>query len=264
MARRRFYATPDLIEGAIVTLSAGETHHLIHVLRMTPGNPAFVFDGRGNEYKCSFRGVKNNHAQLEIAEVLMDTVESPFHLTLAQALAKGEKFDFIVQKATELGVSRIAPLVTRYSDVRLDDQQASKRVERWRRISLEALKQCGRRRLVEITTPSTFREFVSANESASPISFGLPSHAQKALLLFSERGGIAITEALAEATNARPVVALIGPEGGWSDDELELLNECGCKSVTLGPRVLRTETAAVVAVTLIQHAMGGLSTRGRE
>jgi 16S rRNA (uracil1498-N3)-methyltransferase len=264
MPRRRFYAPPDLIEGAIVTLSADETHHLIHVLRMTPGDSAFVFDGCGNEYKCSFRGVKNNHAQLEIAEALIDIVESPVHLTLAQALAKGEKFDFIVQKATELGVSRIAPLVTRYSDVRLDDQQAGKRVERWRRISLEALKQCGRRTLVEITAPRTLSEFLSASEPASPNSNDVLSHTRRAMLLFSEKGGLGITGALAEATNACPVVALIGPEGGWSDDELDLLNERGCKSVTLGPRVLRTETAAVVALTLIQHAMGDLSTRGTE
>src|SRR6188474_1144714 len=140
MARRRFYAPPDSIDGSIVTLSGDETHHLMHVLRMTPGDPAFVFDGCGNEYKCSFRSFKDTYAQLEIEGVaLNDIVESPVDLTLAQALAKGEKFDFIIQKATELGVSRIVPLLTRYGDVRLDDEKTSRRVERWRRISLEAL-----------------------------------------------------------------------------------------------------------------------------
>lgn len=263
MARRRFYAPPDHIAGSTVTLSAHETHHLMHVLRMTPGDETFVFDGRGREYRCSFRKVENNHAQLEIADALSDVVESPLHLTLAQALAKGEKFDFIIQKATELGVSGIAPLVTRYSDVRLDDQQKTKRVERWRRISLEAMKQCGRRQLVEITEPLTIRQFIAANEASSG-SPGVASHIPPALLLFSERGGAAVTDALAEISKPCAVVALIGPEGGWSDDELEALNDCGCKTVTLGPRVLRTETAAVVAVTLIQHAMGDLSPRGAE
>jgi 16S rRNA (uracil1498-N3)-methyltransferase len=262
MARRRFYAPPDNVDGSIATLSADETHHLMHVLRMTPGDPAFVFDGCGNEYRCSFRGFKDSHAQLEIAgDALDDIVESPVDLTLAQALAKGEKFDFIIQKATELGVSRIMPLVTRYADVRLDDQQISRRVERWRRISLEALKQCGRRKLVEITTPRTVLHFAGAARLSPPhqTTHDLPSAADRALLVFSEKGGLALTDALAEIPKSSPVVALIGPEGGWSDDELDLLNEFGCKSVTLGPRVLRTETAAVVAITLIQHALGDLS-----
>ena len=266
MARRRFYAPPDNIDGSIAALSADETHHLMHVLRMTPGDPAFVFDGCGNEYKCIFRCLKDNRAQLEIeGYALNDIVESPVDLTLAQALAKGEKFDFIIQKATELGVSRIAPLITRYADVKLDDQQISSRVERWRRISLEALKQCGRRKLVEITAPRPVRDFVGAGESSSQLqsSNDLPTQAGRALLLFSERGGLALTDALEGRPKSSPVVALIGPEGGWSDDELELLNEVGCKSVTLGPRVLRTETAAMVAVTLIQQALGGLSTNGQ-
>ena len=256
MARRRFYAPPGNIAASTVSLSADETHHLIHVLRMTPGDEAFVFDGCGREYRCNFRSIKDNRAQLEIADALSDPVESPLHLTLGQALARGEKFDFIVQKATELGVSGIAPLVTRYADVRLDDQQTTKRVERWRRISLEAMKQCGRRKLVEITAPRTIREFIVANEPSPDAA----SHIQRALLLFSEKGGMPVAAALADVSRPCPIVALIGPEGGWSDDEMETLNDCGSTAVTLGPRVLRTETAAIVAIALIQQAIGDLST----
>jgi 16S rRNA (uracil1498-N3)-methyltransferase len=256
MARRRFYAPPGNIAASTVSLSADETHHLMHVLRMTPGDEAFVFDGCGREYRCNFRSIKDNRAQLEIADALSDLVESPLHLTLAQSLARGEKFDFIVQKATELGVSGIAPLVTRYADVRLDDQQTTKRVERWRRISLEAMKQCGRRKLVEITAPRTIREFIVANEPSPDAA----SHIQRALLLFTEKGGMPVVAALAEVSRPCPIVALIGPEGGWSDDEMETLNDCGSTAVTLGPRVLRTETAAIVAIALIQQAIGDLST----
>jgi 16S rRNA (uracil1498-N3)-methyltransferase len=256
MSRRRFYAPPENIEGSFIRLSADETHHLTHVLRMTPPDQAFVFDGCGCEYRCSFRGVKDNRAQLEIVEALTDVVDSPIEVTLAQALAKSDKFDLIIQKATELGVSRVVPLVTRYADVKLDDQQTTRRIERWRRISLEAVKQCGRRKLVEITAPRTLREFLGAG--------GLASQTHRTLLLFSERGGVAIADALAEMSNPHAVVAMVGPEGGWSDDELALLNEAGSKAVTLGPRVLRTETAAIVAITLIQHAIGDLSTGGTE
>lgn len=259
MSRRRFYAPPENITASLVTLSTQETHHLIHVLRMTPGNDAFVFDGCGRELRCTFRRVEGNQAQLEIVDSLFDVVESPIDLTLAQALAKGEKFDFIIQKATELGVNSIVPLITRYADVRLDDQQKLNRVERWRRISLEAAKQCGRRRLVEITEPRRLSHYIAERESTHPI----PSEASRIqrALLFTERGGVPVTEALADASRQSEIFAFIGPEGGWSDDELQSLTECGCQAVTLGPRVLRTETAALVALALIQHVMGDISRR---
>ena len=257
MARRRFYAPPEDINGPIVVLPTQETHHLMHVLRMTPGDEAFVFDGDGNEYRCTFRRVEDNRAELEIADSLTDVVESSLNLTLAQALAKGEKFDFIVQKATELGVNRIAPLITRYADVRLDENQKVSRTERWRRISLESMKQCGRRRLVEITEPLSIYQLMSLVERSTKPGTERPDCS---LLLFSERGGVGVTEALEEASVSRSVVALVGPEGGWSDDELEALNDYGCTPVSLGPRIMRTETAALVAITLIQHALGDLST----
>ena len=230
---------------------------MIHVLRMTPGDEAFVFDGCGREFRCRFRKVDATQAVLEIKHELSDVVESPINLTLVQALAKGEKFDFIIQKATELGVDAIVPLVTRYADVRLDDEQRPKRVERWRRISLEATKQCGRRRLVEITTPRTLPEFIVDCEVE-------PASRIQRALLFSEHGGIPLNDALADVTPQTAVCALIGPEGGWSDDELEALKDRGCLAVTLGPRVLRTETAALVALTLIQHTIGDLSRRAAQ
>jgi len=226
---------------------------------MTPGDEAFVFDGAGNEYKCTFRRIEENLAELEIAGTVSETVESPLELTLAQALAKGEKFDFIVQKATELGVSRIVPLMTRYADVRLDERQRISRAERWRRISLESMKQCGRRRLVEITDPLSIYQFMSLLEHpGNPVADAEPAHS---LLLFSERGGTGITEALGGESTSRPVVVLVGPEGGWSDDELEALSDYGCRPVSLGPRVIRTETAALVAITLVQAALGDLNPR---
>jgi 16S rRNA (uracil1498-N3)-methyltransferase len=258
MTRRRFYARPHDINGSTAILSPPETHHLLHVLRLTPGDEVFVFDGDGNEYRCTFCRVTDNRAELEISYALDDEVESRLDLTLAPALAKGEKFDFIVQKATELGVNSIMPLMTRYADVRLDENQKISRTDRWRRISLESMKQCGRRRLVRITEPLSIYEFMSIIErSGKPPSEEPPP----SLLLFSERGGVGVKEALlAAATGPRSVVALIGPEGGWSDDESEALNEYGCKPVTLGPRIMRTETAALVAIALIQHALGDLST----
>ena len=251
MARRRFYAPPDDIEGSVINLSAEETHHLLRVLRLRPGHEAMVFDGRGREYHCRFFALRGDRAQLEILSSLANRVESPLRLTLAQALAKGEKLDLVVQKATELGVMRIVPLVTEHADVKLDDRSAPKRLERWRRISLEAAKQSGRRRLVEIAAPIALADFLNAAEGA--------------IMVFSEKGGVTILDALAERQDRSEVIALIGPEGGWEEGELALMEERDCLMVTLGPRTLRTETAAIAAVTLIQHALGDLSriTHGR-
>jgi len=258
MSRRRFYAPPNAFSDTAVNLPADETHHLTHVLRLTPGDEVFVFDGVGREYRCNFRGIRDAIAMLEIAEPLDDPVESPVQITLVQSLARGEKFDLIVQKATELGVSCIAPLITRYSDVRLDEQQKIKRVERWRRISLEAMKQCGRRQLVDIRPPQSIREFVAAADPRSN-SAGDKDSSVALSLLFSERGGIPIEAAVAGVPIERAILAFVGPEGGWSDDEMDVLTEFGAKAVTLGPRVLRTETAAIVVVALIQHSLGDLS-----
>ena len=267
MQRRRFYAAPEAIGDSVINLSGDESHHLARVLRLRADDEAFAFDGCGREYRCRVASVDAHGAQLEIIEALADTVESPVALTLAQALAKGEKFDLVVQKATELGVRCIAPLITENADVRLSDERAEKRAERWRRIALEALKQSGGRRLVDIQQPAALADFIASmtmNERPTTEAM-LAAHHQKALLpallVFSERGGMSISEALSEVSHTQRVIALVGPEGGWSDQEFDLLEACGARFVTLGPRILRTETAALVAVTLIQHRLGDLSRR---
>ncbi len=253
MARRRFYASPDDFSDQKINLSTEETHHLTRVLRLRAGDEVFVFDGRGCEYQCRFVDVVSNRAQVEIITLLRDQVESPLFLTLAQALAKGEKFDLVVQKATELGVSRIVPLLTEHIDVKLDGAATGKRLERWRRISLEAIKQSGRRALVEIAAPLGLADLIESDRAR----YEAETHA---MLVFSEKGGAAIEKALAETANCSSVTALIGPEGGWAETELSLIEEGGCRAVTLGPRILRTETAAIVAISLIEHALGDLST----
>jgi 16S rRNA (uracil1498-N3)-methyltransferase len=269
MQRRRFYTAPDAVSDSVIYLSSDESHHLARVLRLRGGDDAFAFDGCGREYRCRVASVDARGARLEIIEALADRVESPVALTLAQALTKGEKFDFIVQKATELGVRSIAPLITEQADVKLSDERAEKRAERWRRIALEALKQSGGRRLVDLQQPAALADFIasitgSERAAAEP---GLAASEKiappPALLVFSERGGRSISEALSKVNYTESVtesvVALIGPEGGWSDPELVLLESRGATFVTLGPRILRTETAALVAVTLIQHRLGDLS-----
>jgi 16S rRNA (uracil1498-N3)-methyltransferase len=234
----------------MINLSSDESHHLMRVLRLKAGSEVFVFDGKENEYRCEFGAVKKNRVQLRILERLDDKVESPLNLTLAQALAKGDKFDFIVQKATELGVSRIVPLASDHTDVKLTGELSAKRNERWQRLSLEALKQCGRRRLVEIAPVMTVDQLIDSLDS---------DRRPARLLFFNEKGGQNVEEAVKGITGKSEIVAMIGPEGGWSELEQVILRRADGLSVSLGPRILRTETAAVVAMTLLQNYMGDLS-----
>jgi 16S rRNA (uracil1498-N3)-methyltransferase len=269
MQRRRFYASPEDIDDDRVVLSADESHHLLRVLRLNHGDEVFVFTGLGEEYRCRFVNVEQKRATLEIVEALSDEVESPLQLTLAQALVKGEKFDFIVQKATELGVSRIVPIASEHADLKLNHEHAWKRIERWERISLEAVKQCGRRRRVEINQPQTLNEFLgvqrNAREGVSPDSTQPPGEdsngraSQTAFIFFNERGGSSIRKALESFADKRAIAVLVGPEGGWSDAEIDAMSNCGWQAVTLGKRILRAETAALVAVTLLEHLAGDLS-----
>ena len=167
-------------------------------------------------------------------------------LTLAVALLKGEKFDLVVQKATELGVARIVPVVTKLADIRLrDESDATKRVARWQRIALEAAKQSGRAVVPEITSPVTFGSLLQNTDAA-------------AKLMFSERDGGSLKDAAVSFSANSSLTALVGSEGGWTDEELTAASEAGWKIVTLGGRILRAETAAIAVATMLQHIAGDL------
>ena len=257
MTRRRFYAPPAAFapDEKTVTLSAEETRHARDVLRLQSGGEVFVFDGAGREFHCAVQTITRDSTELNvIAEVEPARPESPLSLTLAIALLKGEKFDLVIQKATELGVKRIVPLDTERADVRLRDTDGvQKRVARWQRIALEAAKQTGRAYVPEIAAPLPLESLLMSAVEDEDLSTNVTR------LMFSERGG----NSLAEVTNSfaeRPakIVAVVGPEGGWTDDEIELAGEGGWEIVTLGGRTLRAETAGITVVALLQHRFGDL------
>lgn len=255
VARRRFYAPPAAFadDEKSITLSAEETRHARDVLRLQTGEEVFVFDGTGREFHCAVQNISRNSTSLGvIEEVAPARPESPLNLTLAIALLKGEKFDLVIQKTTELGVNRIVPLDTERADVRLRDSHSSqKRVARWRRIALEAAKQTGRAFVPEISEPAAFNSLLSSSEEGTS--------SINSRLMFSERGGASLLEATANlpAPSAR-IIAVVGPEGGWGDAEIAAAREGGWGIVTLGGRTLRAETAGIAVVTLLQHRFGDL------
>ncbi len=246
MTRHRFYLSPGSSATDSVLLDESESHHLKDVLRLRPGATVFVFDGAGHEYTCRIEGFEHRRARLAVLERTQPAVESPVDIILAQAITKGEKFDFIIQKATELGVRRVVPLMTVYAKSSSGKSVSVDRLERWRRIALEATKQCGRTQLTEIMQPKSLDRFL--------IELSHPA------LLFSERGGSSLSVLQSSwRDRSSSVCLLIGPEGGWQESELEAARSTGAVAVSLGPRILRTETAAIVAVCLVQHLWGDLS-----
>src|SRR3984893_15082924 len=191
MSRRRFYAPVAAFSADHVTLSADEARHLRDVLRLGSGDEIYIFDGEGREFQCVIEESRRDLASLRvIEEVSPARPESPLDLTLAIALLKGEKFDLVIQKATELGVKRIVPLTTERADVRLrDSDDAKKRVARWQRIALEAAKQTGRACVPEVTAPLTFNSLLMVSPVDEKKS---PTNATR--LMFSEREGGSLSE----------------------------------------------------------------------
>lgn len=243
MQRHRFHAHPEQFTDRRVILDADESHHLTRVLRLGVNDRVFVFDGEGSEWLAEISLAGKREVELKLVEKLAGAVDSPLHLTLGQAMIKGDKFDLVIQKTTELGVTRIVPLVTAHCDVRVGGERIDNKLTRWRRIALEAVKQCGRRRLVEIAEPADFADFCASDNS------GLK-------LFFSERGGRSLREGI--DGGAASLTLAVGPEGGWSDQEIETAEGAGFRPIHLGPRILRAETAGIAATALAQHLFGDL------
>ena len=252
MTRRRFYAPPESfsLDRAIVTLGGEETRHLRDVLRLRSGDKIHVFDGAGNEFHCEVQKISRDSTEARVIDQVSPACpESPLDLTLALALLKGEKFDLVVQKATELGVTRIVPIVTTRADVKLKgDNDADRKHSRWQRIALEAAKQCGRARLIEIERPLTVFELIEAPNGASDFRW-----------MFAERGGASLDQTLQDSSGTPgKLTAVVGSEGGWTGEEIAQAFDAGWKIVTLGGRILRAETAGIVIAAVLQHRFGDL------
>ena len=236
---RRFYAAAEDFDGQKISLSVEETKHLRDVLRLKEDDSVRIFDGGGREFACEIERIEKKRTILKILEETAPTApESALDLTLAVALLKGEKFDWVVQKTVELGVTKLVPLNTQRADARLKD--AEKRLTRWRKIALEAAKQSGRARFMLIEPPVDFEKFVRAEKDRG--------------ILFAERGGDGFSAI--EATGK--ITAIVGAEGGWEASEIETGRASGFQIITFGGRILRAETAAVAVAAVLQHRFGDL------
>ncbi len=243
----RFFLPRKSIHDTKGVVTGPELEHLRRVLRLRPGDRVTLFDDEGWEHDGFIRSFTHGSAEIEIAKSCRPKRESPLNMYLAQALGKGDKMDFIVEKATELGVRSIIPFLSAYTVPRPDSDKAERRLARWKKIALSAAKQCGRTQIPEILGLTDLSDLVR-----KPWPRGLK-------LLFWERESlIGLNQIRNEIDRLDFLLLTIGPEGGFSADEASEAARHDFRSVGLGSRILRSETAALAAVTLAQFLWGDM------
>ena len=242
MSEPRVYVDLDLREGETVTLPEGAYHHLVVVLRRIRGDEVTLFNGHGGEYGVTLQSINKRTVVARVEQFRNVARESALGVTLAQAVSKGERMDFTIQKAVELGVTEIQPLVTDHVVVKLNEERWQRKQEHWQSVAVSACEQSGRTRVPRVSLVQDLRVWLTA----------CPADSIKLVLA---PGAVPATPLKPKGQN---VILLVGPEGGLSDKELELAELCGFARLPLGPRVLRTETAGMVALTVVQSLWGDM------
>ncbi len=238
MSRKRFYVPRDSIHEGIASLPPGQAHHLRHVLRIKSGEAVEVFDGEGNGYLGTVVVQGSEVAVRGLQKI--PSPELPLRLVLAAALIKPAKFEWMLQKATELGMDEFLPLMTRRSDIEFPENRIDSRLQRWNRIVQEACKQCRRLTAPRVAEPMAFSDFLDAEGSSPGEKFLFHIKASEPWRFVPKSPPKAVT-------------LCVGPEGGFEDSEVEQAAKCGFRICHLGSRVLRAETAALAALAIVQH-----------
>jgi 16S rRNA (uracil1498-N3)-methyltransferase len=243
--KTRLYSADELIENSELWLTGEQAKYVTRVLRLKADDTILMFDGNGGQYSAEVRSFARNRVLLHIGDRQARDVESPLAIHLIQGLSRGGRMDVVIQKSTELGVRRISPVITQYSVVRLDSGRAASRHEHWRKISQSACEQCGRNILPQIGMPQTLSDWLDCNPGKRSTRILLDPQSSESM-----------------ATMQKPdsdVELLIGPEGGLSEAERTRCEESGFRAVSLGPRILRTETAALAGIAVLQASWGDLN-----
>lgn len=242
----RVYHASPLTDDTDFELSPAATHHLVRVLRLQAGVELVVFDGSGREWPATLTDVKSGRIHTGWSRTV--TRESPMWITLVQGVARGEKMDWTIQKAVELGVAAIVPVITQRTTVRLDPDRAQRRREHWQGVVIAACEQCGRTRVPQVAAPIPLEHWLSGLKDPS--------------MVLDPRAACTLSDAWSAPPSRMNV--LVGPEGGLDENEVRAVVEAGCIPVWMGPRVLRTETAGLAALAALQTLYGDLSVRAED
>ena len=244
MALTRLFIRSELQTGQALELDKEQAHYLGRALRLRPGDALIIFSAESGEFAAAVTTIGKSNAELMVGVAMPTNTESPLKVHLVQGVSRGERMDVVVQKATELGVKRISPVLTEYGVVKLEGSRASRRREHWQKIAESACEQCGRTRPPLVDEPLPLKAWFGSKTSETDVDLILKPNA-------------ATSMASLKAPTTK-VCLLIGPEGGFSDNEYEDAEISGFKAVSLGPRVLRTETAAIAAITVAESLWGDL------
>ena len=248
MSKTRIYQNSEFILNDTLKLSDGAFGHIVRVLRLTEGDLVTLFNGSETyQYTARLVGVKKKYASVEI--ISQETVEneSPLNIHLGQGMSRGDRMDFTLQKSVELGVNKITPLFTERCGLKLSAERLAKKREQWQKIVISACEQSGRCIVPEVTQPMFIQDWLQQETDALKVN--LHPKAKHSIM----------TLPLENTDNNQRVRLLIGPEGGLSDEEIVQANKAGFKDILLGPRILRTETAALTAITALQCRFGDLA-----
>lgn len=242
MANLRFFTNSPLAINTSLQLSENAAAHATRALRLDAGDSAIVFNGDGFDYECTLTSVKKNSVTVKVMNATAIHNESPLNITLLQAISSGDRMDFTIQKAVELGVKNIQPITSQRSVVKLSAERAEKRTEHWQNVAISACEQSGRAWVPHVATPLSLQNWLGQN----------PKNDASRILL-NPIGAKRLSEF---AKPASEIQLLIGAEGGLSKEEIELAASHGFQSIVLGPRILRTETAALTAISAMQLLWG--------
>jgi 16S rRNA (uracil1498-N3)-methyltransferase len=243
---KRFYVSQLHIKNGVTKVGGSEARHIQKVLRLKTGDEVVLFNGSTQQYQGTIIEEHPNSVTIRIQNILPFHAESPLGATLAQSLLKGEKMDYLIQKATELGVKRVIPFLSSRSIPHLDKSQTSKRHQRWEKIAIEASKQCGRG---VIPTIDPLQDFSNLLENA-------PSEALRFLLW--EKEGVRLKDFLRGLKERKEIFFVVGPEGGFSKEEVTQAEQFGFTPVFLGERILRAETVSLCILSILQYEWGDL------
>jgi 16S rRNA (uracil1498-N3)-methyltransferase len=254
MRLTRIFVDGVLNPGSSVELARETAAHLTKVLRARSGDEVVLFNGDGREFGGIIEAARGSRVSAAIGAARSIDRESPFRLTLVQCVPRGDRMDFIVQKATELGIARIVPVLSQRSVVRLDEKQAASKQAHWQAVAVSACEQCGRNRLPEVASPQPLLHYLGALPAPEPGGLRLVLEPERAQRAEHEPAAMDI-----DASRASGAEIAIGPEGGFAGEELEAFDLSAFRRLSLGPRVLRTETAAIAAIVVLQAHFGDMS-----
>lgn len=240
MSMPRFYCQETLLPGAVIDLPELVARHAVRVLRMPPGVSMLLFDGQGGEYEAQITKIEKNRVEVKLGAWRDVERESVLEVTLVQAVQAGEKMDFTIQKAVELGVVNIIPVDSRRSVTRLSGERAAKRIVHWQGVADSACEQCGRNRVPKVAQLEKLEQWLTR-----------PSDAGLRLMLAPDAAMV-----MTDLSPVKKIELLIGAEGGLDPQEMIAAEQAGFQAVRLGPRILRTETAGLAALAALQALWG--------